>query len=278
MLQYLSQKSKNNQKPSCSLLFSYPQIQFPLRVKLLKKMIRVAISNHFPLIVFWLSTKILVSMFSSKYQVSLSFTNNLHNSKPTNLCIQFHIVSLICILYLMQISTPSLKFFLYWSWEISCFPSYPSDSLATHSLCWLLFSSKSLMSSDICLHKWYNSVALNTIFMLLYTKLRSLTSTAFPWISDFSVRIAFFFFPPGVYRIGILNLKCLNQHFWSHKLNHYPTQSSLSHKQHLCSPDDSGQNPWFILFSTCSLICTSSQQILSDLLSKYVLKVLSSYS
>ena len=176
----------------------------------------------------------------------------------------------------MQISTPSLKFFLYWSWEISCFPSYPSDSLATHSLCWLLFSSKSLMSSDICLHKWYNSVALNTIFILLYTKFRSLTSTT---PLDFRLQCQnSFFFSPGVYRIGILNLKCLNQHFWSHNLNHYPTQSSLSHKQHLCSPDDSGQKPWFILFSTCSLICTSSPQILSDLLSKYVLKVLSSYT
>ena len=140
-------------------------------------MSQVAMSNHFPLIVFWLSTKILVSMFSSKHQVSLSLTNNFHNSKPTNLYIQFHIVSLIRILYLMQISTPSLKFFLYWSWAISCSPSCPSDSLAIHSLWWLLFSSKSLKSSDICLHKWYNSVALNIIFMLLYRKFRSLTST-----------------------------------------------------------------------------------------------------
>lgn len=135
MLPYLPQKkSKNNQNPSCSLLFSYPQIQFPLRVKFLKKMNQVSISNHFPLIVFRLSTKILVSMFSSKHQVSLSLTNNLHNSKPTSLYIQLHIVSLILILCLMRISIPSLKFFLYWSWEISCSPSCLSDSLATHSL------------------------------------------------------------------------------------------------------------------------------------------------
>lgn len=193
-------------------------------------MSQVSISNHFPLIVFWLSTKILVSMFSSKHQVSLSLTNNLHNSKPTSLYIQFHIVSLILILCLMRISIPSLKFFLYWSWEISCSPSCLSDSLATHSLWWLLFSSKSLKSSDICLHKWYNSAALNIILILLCTKFRSLTSTV---PLNFRLQCQnsfFFFFSPGVYRIGTLNLKCLNQHFWSHNLNHYPTQSSLSHK------------------------------------------------
>lgn len=84
------------------------------------------------------------------------------------------------------------------------------------------------MSSDICFHKWYNSVALNTIFILLYTKFISLTSTT-PLNFRLQCQL-FFFFAPGVYRIGILNLKCLNQHFWSHNLNHSPTQSSLSHK------------------------------------------------
>ena len=156
-------------------------------------MSQVSISNHFPLIVFWLSTKTLVSMFSSKHQVSLSLTNNLHNSKPTSLYIQFHIVSLILILCLMRISIPSLKFFLYWSWEISCSPSCLSDSLATHSLWWLLFSSKSLKSSDICLHKWYNSAALNIILILLCTKFRSLTSTV-PLNFRLQCQNSFFFF------------------------------------------------------------------------------------